>query len=146
MSASAKAEVLRSRAGVLRSRAGEAGGDGLRGPGSGNEWPGARVRSDHLATFAEALEPCALPTRVNEDPDSGEHGLAGLILAVLELLRELLERQAIRRMDAGSLTEEEIERVGGGLQALEVKIRALQEHFGIEDLDLELGPLHLLDG
>ena len=70
-------------------------------------------------------------------------GLAQLVLTVVRLLHELLERQAIRRMDAGSLTPEEIDRLGRTLQAQSEEIRAMAGRFGLSesDLNLDLGPL-----
>ena len=86
--------------------------------------------------------------RVTTDPEHVEKGLAQLVLALVELLRQLMERQAVRRLDAGSLTEEEVERVGRTLQLLEARMVELREHFGLtpEDLDLDLGPLGTLHG
>lgn len=96
--------------------------------------------------FASALEPGLTAARVNVDPEAIERGLVQLVLSLVELLRRLLERQAIRRMEAGSLTREEIDRVGQALYKLECRIKELQEHFGIDDLNISLGPLgNLLD-
>ncbi|MBI4526992.1 MAG: gas vesicle protein K [Deltaproteobacteria bacterium] len=81
------------------------------------------------------------PSRVNLEPDKVEQGLAKLVLSLIELIRQLLERQAIRRMEAGSLSSEEIERLGTALMRLEERMQELKEHFGIEDLNLDLGPL-----
>ncbi|MBI2352143.1 MAG: gas vesicle protein K, partial [Deltaproteobacteria bacterium] len=61
--------------------------------------------------------------------------------SLIELIRQLLERQAIRRMEAGSLSSEEIERLGATLMKLEERMEELKEHFGIDDLNLDLGPL-----
>ena len=85
----------------------------------------------------------ALPERIRLDPDNVRNGLAQLVLTLVELLRELLERQAIRRMDAGSLTDEEIERMGQTFCRLAEEIERLKSHFGFrdEDLNLDLGPL-----
>lgn len=81
--------------------------------------------------------------RINLDPQGAEQGLAQLVLTVIELLRQLVERQAIRRVDGGTLTEEEIERLGVALMNLEVKMDELKEIFELEDEDLniDLGPL-----
>ena len=70
-------------------------------------------------------------------------GLAHLVLTVVKLLHELLERQAIRRMEGGSLTDEEIDRLGKTLMAQADEIRAMAERFGLDekDLNLDLGPL-----
>ena len=81
--------------------------------------------------------------RLELDPEAAQNGLAKLVLTVVELLRQLSERQAVRRMEAGSLTEAEIERVGGALLRLEDKMKELKTQFGLsdEDLNLDLGPL-----
>lgn len=80
-------------------------------------------------------------TRVNVDPQKVEQGLVKLVLALVELLRQLLEKQARRRIEAGSLTREEVDRLGRTLMQLEAKIKELQEQFEIEDLNINLGPL-----
>ena len=69
----------------------------------------------------------ALPERIDIDPDDVERGLAGLVLGLVELLRQVLERQAVRRMEGGTLTDEEIERVGLALMRLERKVRELAD-------------------
>lgn len=81
--------------------------------------------------------------RIDVDREDVERGLAGLVLTVVELLRQLMERQAIRRMEHGDLTEDQIERMGTTLMLLEERMHELQEHFGLspEDLNLDLGPL-----
>jgi hypothetical protein len=81
--------------------------------------------------------------RVELDRDSVERGLASLVLTIVELLRQLMERQALRRVDEGDLTDEQIERIGLTLMALEEKMAELREHFGLtaDDLNLDLGPL-----
>jgi hypothetical protein len=77
------------------------------------------------------------------DEPSAANGLAKLVLTLVELLRQVLERQAIRRMDGGALTDDEIERMGLALLELEKKMTELREVFGFEegDLTLDLGPL-----
>jgi gas vesicle protein GvpK len=87
--------------------------------------------------------PEAFPRRVNADPEQVEKGLAQLVLTLVELLRQLMERQALRRMDTGTLTDEEIERLGDTFMKLDRRMRELTEHFGLEegDLNLNLGPL-----
>src|SRR3954452_22683724 len=84
-----------------------------------------------------------LPKRVNVDPDGVEQGLARLVLTLIEFLRQLLERQAVRRMEGGSLSEDEIERVGLALMRLEEKIGEMAEIFGLgkDELNVDLGPL-----
>lgn len=86
----------------------------------------------------------ALPeSRIDCSAENIEQGLAKLVLSLMELLRQLLERQAIRRMEGGSLSDEQIENMGEALMKLEAKIHELAEHFGLTpaDLNLELGPL-----
>jgi len=84
--------------------------------------------------------------RVEIDPDKIEKGLLKLVLALVELLRQLMEKQAMRRIEAGSLSGEEIERLGRGLMDAEATIHTLQRQFGIDDLNLDLGPVgNLLD-
>jgi CRISPR/Cas system-associated endonuclease Cas1 len=72
-----------------------------------------------------------------------QRGLASLVLTIVELLRQLMERQALRRVDQGDLSEEQVERIGATLLALDEQMVELREHFGLtpEDLNLDLGPL-----
>ena len=81
--------------------------------------------------------------RIDCSPETIEQGLAKLVLGLIELLRRLLERQAVRRMEGGSLTDQQIEEMGMALMRLEEKIKDLAQEFGLkpEDLNLELGPL-----
>ena len=81
--------------------------------------------------------------RISLDADHAQKDLAALVLTVVELLRQLMERQALRRVDDGTLTEEQIEKIGVTLMALEDRMAELREHFGLrpEDLNLDLGPL-----
>jgi hypothetical protein len=81
--------------------------------------------------------------RWNADPDDVQRSVLKLVLSLVEFLRKLLERQAIRRMEAGTLTPDEIEAVGRALMELERTIRALARRFDLdpEDLNLDLGPL-----
>ena len=86
--------------------------------------------------------------RIDCSKESFEQGLAKLVLGLIELLRRLLERQAIRRMEGGSLTETQVEEMGLALMRLEKKINELAGNFGLtpQDLNLDLGPLgNLLD-
>jgi Gas vesicle protein K len=85
----------------------------------------------------------AFPRRVNADPERVEQGLAQLVLTLVELLRQLMERQALRRMDQGTLTDEQIERLGETFMKLERRMEELKHEFGLEDrdLNLNLGPL-----
>ncbi|WP_269857114.1 gas vesicle protein K [Streptomyces sp. RPT161] len=77
------------------------------------------------------------------DRESVERGLAGLVLTIIELLRQLMERQALRRIDEGDLTGQQVEEIGLTLMALEERMTELREHFGLspEDLNIDLGPL-----
>jgi hypothetical protein len=81
--------------------------------------------------------------RIESDPEKLERGLAQLVLTLIELLRQLMERQAVRRVDAGDLTDEEIERLGQALLGLEQRMAELKDIFGLtdDDLNLNLGPL-----
>lgn len=81
--------------------------------------------------------------RLDADPESVEKALVQLVLTLVELIRQVMERQAIRRVEAGGLSEEEVERLGRTLMLLEERMEELREHFGLEadDLNLDLGPL-----
>src|SRR5256885_15456922 len=94
-------------------------------------------------TFTEST----IPDRIAADSEVVENGLARLVLAIIELVRRLLEKQALRRMDRGTLTDEEIERLGNALMKLEEKMSELKRVFGLEDddLNLSLGPIRTLD-
>ncbi|MGS2613155.1 gas vesicle protein K [Micromonospora sp. LZ34] len=121
-------------------------GEDARRPG-----PGRLAGRDEAAELAAALgepqwqQPRVKPLdrRLAVDRDSVERGLASLVLTVIELLRQLVERQALRRVDLGDLTEEQVERIGMTLMALEEQMAGLREYFGLapEDLNLDLGPL-----
>jgi len=98
-----------------------------------------------LDLFGEELDRLdgALRRRVNADRDNLEKGLAQLVLTLVELLRQLMERQALRRIEGGSLTADEVERLGETFMLLEQRMEELKEQFGLEDedLNLDLGPL-----
>ena len=83
------------------------------------------------------------PPRWNADPDDVQRSVARLVLTLVEFLRQLMERQAIRRMEAGTLSPQETEEVGQALMRLEETIRDIGRRFGLEpeDLNLDLGPL-----
>ena len=106
---------------------------------------GKKVQTDSSRLFSDEI--CklqdALPDRIDADPENAEKGLAKLVLTLIELIRKLMEKQAIRRVEGGSLTDEEIERVGETLMKLESKMKELKETFGLkdEDLNIDLGPL-----
>ncbi len=94
-------------------------------------------------TFADSM----IPDRISADPEIVENGLARLVLAIIELVRRLLERQALRRMDGDNLSEEEIERLGSALMKLEEKMAEMKAVFGLsdDDLNLQLGPIKTLE-
>lgn len=115
----------------------------------------ARVESESITDFARVMQagpslPArapedATPTRlrINLDPESVKNGLGQLVLTLVKLVHELLERQALRRIDAGSLSEEQIELLGLTLMRQAQEIERLRKVFGLEeeDLNLDLGPL-----
>jgi hypothetical protein len=88
----------------------------------------------------------ALPQRIEADAEHAEAGLARLALTLIELLRKVLEHQAVRRMDGGTLSAEEIERLGLALLKLNDRMQELKGTFGLsnEDLEIDLGPLSSL--
>lgn len=77
------------------------------------------------------------------DPEKTKNGVAQLVLTLIKFIHELLERQAIRRMEAGTLTDAEVERLGVALMKQAEELVRLQKEFGLEDkdLNLDLGPL-----
>ena len=85
----------------------------------------------------------AFPRRINADPEHVERGLAQLVLTLVELLRQLMERQALHRMEQGNLTDEQVERLGQTFMKLEQRMDELKREFGLDDrdLNLNLGPL-----
>lgn len=98
--------------------------------------------------LAHSLEVRAdlLPRRVSADPETVERGLAHLVLTLVELLRQLMERQAVRRMEQGTLDEEQVERLGLTFMRLAERMEELKAEFGLEgeELNLDLGPLGTL--
>jgi len=113
------------------------------------------VESDSIGDFARIMErdggiltlgqprDASGQARLNLEPGQLKNGLGQLVLTLVKLLHELLERQALRRMDAGSLTEEQVERLGVTLMRQAEEIERLRKEFGLEeeDLNLDLGPL-----
>lgn len=87
-----------------------------------------------------------LPRRINANPATVEKDLAKLVLALVDLVRQLVERQAVRRVNAGSLSEDEVERMGETFLKLDRKMAELKAAFGLqdEDLNLSLGPIRNL--
>ena len=84
-----------------------------------------------------------LSRRIDTDPERVEKGLAQLVLTVVELLRQLMERQALRRIEGGALDDDQVERLGLSLMLLEQRMEELKVEFELEDADLNLnlGPL-----
>jgi hypothetical protein len=106
------------------------------------------VTSDEEALLRElSFTDSTIPDRISADSDAVENGLAKLVLSIIELVRRLLEKQALRRMDAGNLSEEEIEQLGSALMKLEEKMLEMKKIFGLEndDLNLSLGPIRTLE-
>ena len=114
----------------------------------------AVVESSSLRDFAQVMnidnkkgqvpeQKAASRRKINLDADDVKNGLGQLVLTLVKLLHELMERQAIRRIDSGSLTDEEIERLGYTLMRQSEEIERLRMSFGLEekDLNLDLGPL-----
>ncbi|CAN5887764.1 gas vesicle protein K [soil metagenome] len=97
---------------------------------------------ERLAAELRDIVP-ALPRRIDASPDDIEAGLARLVLTLVEFLRQVLEHQAVRRMEAGSLSDEETERIGLALMRLQERLEDIKSAFGIEgeDLNIDLGPL-----
>ncbi len=90
-----------------------------------------------------AGEGYSLPRRMETDADSVERDLIKLVLTIVELVRQLMEKQALRRVDQGDLEEDQVEELGTALMRLEDAMTDLQERFDLtaEDLNLDLGPL-----
>ena len=104
-----------------------------------------RLEIDELDALRAEIErqAAAAAPRWNADPEEVQKSVARLILALVEFLRKLMEKQAIRRMEGGSLSDEEIERLGTALMRQAEEIERLRLEFGLteEDLNLDLGPL-----
>ena len=85
----------------------------------------------------------SFPERLETDADDIESGVATLVLTLVEFIRQILEHQAVRRMEGGSLTDEEVERLGLALMRLQERLDEIKEVFGVDDDDLQvnLGPL-----
>ena len=107
--------------------------------------PVTDVSPGAVAEFERELREIAraLPERINADPERVDQGLARLVLTLIEVLRKVLEHQAVRRMDGGSLSDEEVERLGLALLRLSERMDELKRLFGLddEDLEIDLGPL-----
>ena len=110
----------------------------LEGPGAFDALSG---QLDRVGDRLDRLE--RSDRRVVADPENVERGLAQLVLTLVELLRQLMERQAVRRIEGGTLTDDEVERLGLTFLRLEERMEQLKEAFGLDDddLNLDLGPL-----
>lgn len=121
---------------------------------AGRRKPSARTRPRRLAVPADAKQidairrqietvAAARPPRWNADPEDVRRSVLKLVLTLVELIRQLLERQAIRRMDAGTLTGDQTESVGLALMRLQETIADLAKQFDIspDELNLDLGPI-----
>jgi hypothetical protein len=97
---------------------------------------------ERLAAELREIAP-ALPARLEADADDIDAGLGRLVLTLVEFLRQVLEHQAVRRMEGGELSDEEIERLGAALQRLAERLDEIRDVFGLEpeDLNIDLGPL-----
>jgi hypothetical protein len=106
---------------------------------------GMKIDGDDLERFAADLREIApsLPQRLDASPDDIEAGIAKLVLTLVEFLRQVLEHQAVRRMEGNSLTDDEVERVGLALMRLQERLEEIKSAFGLEgeDLNIDLGPL-----
>jgi hypothetical protein len=133
-----KVRKVRKRARPLRGR---------RRPARAREKMDIRALPRHdidaLRAELERSLPPAGAARWNADPENVQRSVAKLVLTLMEFLRKLLERQAIRRMESRTLTDAEVEAVGLALMRLEETLRTMGERFGLapEDLNLDLGPL-----
>ena len=104
-----------------------------------------KVDTDDPALFAAQLREIApaLPERIATNADDVEAGVAKLVLTLVEFLRRVLEHQAVRRMEGGSLTDEQVEQLGLALLRLQDRLTELKNAFGLadQDLNIDLGPL-----
>lgn len=103
----------------------------------------APVTAAELRALRREIERRARPARWNPDPEDVQKSVVQLVLTIVEFLRRLMERQAIRRMEQKTLTRKETEAVGAALMKLEETIREIGARFGLspEELNLDLGPL-----
>lgn len=103
--------------------------------------PRNEAREALIAEIGEVVD--RLPDRIDIDPDAVQQDLARLVLTLMELLRRVVEHQAVRRMDDGDLSDEQIERMGTALWRLEGKMEEMKDLFGLagEELNIDLGPM-----
>jgi len=142
-------ERLRSSSGGVRPGAvpgKEAGEPSPKAPRAPRRLPSARKAAEpsRRSRLPLAVAGHRRPaTRIDTDHENVEQGLAQLVLTVIELVRQLMERQALYRMESGSLDDEQVERLGSTFQRLEERMAELTRAFGLEqdDLNLHLGPI-----
>jgi hypothetical protein len=127
-----KTQRPKSRAGRPKPRA-----------AAGKTFAAAPVTTADLRALRREIQKKAAPMRWNPDTDDVQRSVAQLVLTIVEFLRRLMERQAIRRMEQKTLTPAEVEAVGVALMRLEETIKDIGARFGLspEDLNLDLGPL-----
>ena len=101
------------------------------------------AKLDDLRRELERTSRSSSPMRWNADPDDVQRSVAQLVLTLVEFIRKLLERQAIRRMEAGTLTDQQTEDIGRALMKLEETVVDIAARFGVlpDDLNLDLGPI-----
>ena len=99
------------------------------------------AKAELLAELSEIAQ--GLPSQIDVDPDAVGRDLARLVLTLVELLRQVVEHQAVRRMDDPDLADDQVERMGLALLRLEEKMDEIREVFGLasEELNIDLGPL-----
>jgi hypothetical protein len=138
-------EGARGRARAPKRRAGTpAARPSARPPAAGRGGGTVRVREiDSLREELERRAAALTPARWNADPEEVQRSVARLVLTLIEFLRQLFEKQTIRRMEEGTLTAGETEKLGVALMRLEETVRDLAGRFGLtpEELNLDLGPL-----
>src|SRR5947209_16302922 len=102
-----------------------------------------RAGSPRRVCHADAQEVPRPGLRIEADRETVERGLVTLVLTLVELLRQLMERQSLRRVDQGDLSDEKVEQIGQTLMSLDERMSEIVEHFGLtrEDLNIDLGPL-----
>ena len=121
-----------------RGARGARGGRGVRAAKGA-----ARAEAREIEAIRKQIATVAKPPRWNADPDDVRKSVLKLVLTLVELIRQLLERQAIRRMEAGTLSDEETEAVGLALMRLQETILDLAKQFDLspDELNLDLGPV-----
>ena len=144
---STRKQVSRGPARVPRPASGKRVAQSPAARGRGAAFAGAAPAEleeiEDLRASLERMTRDARPPRWNANPDEVRRGVMKLVLTLVELIRQLLERQAIRRMEADTLTAQETEDVGLALMRLDETIRELAEQFDLDpdDLNLDLGPI-----